>query len=172
MGELDRAIMSDDDVSEEKTKALAEKQKAKGNAAFSKGDNKVALRHYSMAINLDPENAVYYSNRSAAHAGLADWNSCLEDSHKTIELRPEWFKGYTRLAFGFSGLKMWKCAEEQYQKAAAFADAPASVTASLEKATENASKSSASIEEEKAWLVAQQAEENKRKMAEAGCSVM
>merc|ERR1711937_673385 len=120
MGELDRAIMSDDDVSEEKTKALAEKQKAKGNAAFSKGDNKVALRHYSMAINLDPENAVYYSNRSAAHAGLADWNSCLEDSHKTIELRPEWFKGYTRLAFGFSGLKMYKCAEEQYEKAASF----------------------------------------------------
>ena len=99
-----------------------------------------------MAINLDPSNAVYYSNRSACHAGLSDWSSCLEDSNKTIEVRPEWFKGYTRLAFGFSGLKMWKCAEEQYQKAAAFADAPASVHASLEKATDNASKSAASIE--------------------------
>lgn len=67
---------------------------------------------------------------------------------------------------------MWKCAEEQYQKAAAFADAPASVHASLEKATENASKSAASIEEEKQWLENQQSEDNKRKMAEAGCCTM
>eukprot|EP00658_Telonema_sp_P-2_P022182 TRINITY_DN1885_c0_g1_i5.p1 TRINITY_DN1885_c0_g1~~TRINITY_DN1885_c0_g1_i5.p1 ORF type:complete len:152 (-),score=61.05 TRINITY_DN1885_c0_g1_i5:113-568(-) len=72
----------------EKTKALAEAQKAKGNAAFAKGDNKTALRHYTMAINLAPENAVYYSNRSAAHAGMGSWSLCLEDSHKTIELRP------------------------------------------------------------------------------------
>ena len=139
-----------------------------------------------MAINLDPENAVYYSNRSAAHAGLGDWTSCLEDSNKTIELRPEWFKGYTRLAFGFSGLKMYKSAEEQYQKAAGFDDAPESVHTSLARATELAGKSNASIEvrpvvgmrgvsggqDEKKWLMDQQAEENKRKMAEAGCAVM
>ena len=99
-----------------------------------------------MAINLDPLNAVYYSNRSACHAGLSDWSSCLQDSNKTIQLRPEWFKGYTRLAAAFSGLQKWKCAEEQYRKAAAFADAPASVHAALEKATENASESAASIE--------------------------
>eukprot|EP00658_Telonema_sp_P-2_P022180 TRINITY_DN1885_c0_g1_i2.p1 TRINITY_DN1885_c0_g1~~TRINITY_DN1885_c0_g1_i2.p1 ORF type:complete len:159 (-),score=49.39 TRINITY_DN1885_c0_g1_i2:50-526(-) len=80
--------MSDDEVDVEKTKALAEAQKAKGNAAFAKGDNKTALRHYTMAINLAPENAVYYSNRSAAHAGMGSWSLCLEDSHKTIELRP------------------------------------------------------------------------------------
>merc|ERR1711934_967096 len=164
--------MSDDDIPEEKTKAMAEAQKAKGNAAFSKGDNKVALRHYTMAINLDPENAVYYSNRSAAHAGLADWSSCLEDSHKAIELRPDWFKGYTRLAFGFSGLKLFKCALEQYERACEFEDAPASVHQSLTNARESAAKSGASIEDEKNWLTEQQSAENKRKMAEAGCSVM
>merc|ERR1712153_212397 len=101
---------SDDDVPdmpEEKTKAMAEGQKAKGNAAFGKGDNKTALRHYTMAINLDPSNAVYYSNRSACHAGLSDWSSCLEDSNKTIEVRPEWFKGYARLAYR-TGAAAWK----------------------------------------------------------------
>eukprot|EP00656_Telonema_subtile_P045771 TRINITY_DN5201_c0_g1_i1.p1 TRINITY_DN5201_c0_g1~~TRINITY_DN5201_c0_g1_i1.p1 ORF type:complete len:182 (+),score=71.87 TRINITY_DN5201_c0_g1_i1:125-670(+) len=164
--------MSDDEVSDEKTKLFAEAQKAKGNAAFAKGDNKVALRHYTMAINLDPTNAVYYSNRSAAHAGSNDWSACLEDSHKTLELRPEWFKGYTRLAFGFSGLKMYKCALEQYELAAAFEDAPQSVHESLAKAAETAAKTSSTIEEEKQWLIDQQAEHNKRKMAEAGCSVM
>merc|ERR1712166_1698450 len=82
MGERSISTMSasDDDVPdmpEEATKAMAEGQKAKGNAAFGKGDNKAALRHYTMAINLDPSNAVYYSNRSACHlayrTGAAAW---------------------------------------------------------------------------------------------------
>eukprot|EP00658_Telonema_sp_P-2_P022181 TRINITY_DN1885_c0_g1_i3.p2 TRINITY_DN1885_c0_g1~~TRINITY_DN1885_c0_g1_i3.p2 ORF type:complete len:104 (-),score=34.05 TRINITY_DN1885_c0_g1_i3:292-603(-) len=103
---------------------------------------------------------------------MGSWSLCLEDSHKTIELRPEWFKGYTRLAFGFSGLKMYACAQEQYEKAAAFEDAPQSVHDSLAKASDTASKSGATLEEERNWLMEQQAAENKQKMAEAGCSVM
>merc|ERR1711981_636086 len=101
-----------------------------------------------MAINLDPTNAVYFSNRSACQANLGNWSACLEDSNKTIELRPEWFKGYTRLAFAFTALKMIKNAEKQYQIAAAFDDAPQSVHDSLAKCSEQAASSNSTIGEE------------------------
>jgi tetratricopeptide (TPR) repeat protein len=42
---------------------LAEDAKRLGNEAFAKQAFDEAIAHYSEAIRLDPENAVYYSNR-------------------------------------------------------------------------------------------------------------
>ena len=44
--------------------------KAKGNAFFSKGKFEEAVDAFSDCIAVDPASAVFYSNRSAAHAKL------------------------------------------------------------------------------------------------------
>lgn len=50
-----------------------------------------------MAIDLDPDNAVLYSNRSAAYLASGDaMSKALADSVKCIDLRPDWGKGYSR----------------------------------------------------------------------------
>jgi Flp pilus assembly protein TadD len=45
-----------------------EQAKAEGNTAFSNGDAVTAVQKFTEALSHAPENAVLYSNRSAAHA--------------------------------------------------------------------------------------------------------
>jgi stress-induced-phosphoprotein 1 len=35
---------------------------------------------------------VYYSNRSAAHAALEQWEEAAKDARKAVQLRPNWAK--------------------------------------------------------------------------------
>ena len=66
--------------------------KSKGNAAFQSGDYDLAISHFSEAIKLDPNNAVFYSNRSMCHATKGDFESALTDGNKCVELKPSWPK--------------------------------------------------------------------------------
>ena len=86
----------------EKAKAKAEKAKDEGNDCYKTGDYKTALRHYSLSVNLVPGSHVYRSNRSAAHCSLGNYQQALEDAQKTIELKSDWGKGYSRAAMAFS----------------------------------------------------------------------
>lgn len=45
---------------------------------------------------MDPTNHVLYSNRCGAYASLKDYDKALEDANKTIEVKPDWSKGYSR----------------------------------------------------------------------------
>ena len=75
-----------------------------------------------MAINMDPEDGVYYSNRSAAYCGVGDYKAALKDAKKCSELKPEWPKGYAREGFAFKGLRCFNLAIESYEKAREFED--------------------------------------------------
>ena len=66
--------------------------KTKGNAALKAGNVDEAISFYSDAIELDPENHVLYSNRSAAYANSKKYYQALKDAEKTIELKPDWVK--------------------------------------------------------------------------------
>ena len=70
---------------------MSEAKKEEGNTLFSKAC-------YSQAIILCPENAALYSNRAACHIALKDSGSGLEDASKSIELDPNYAKGYFRAA--------------------------------------------------------------------------
>ncbi|CRK35980.1 hypothetical protein BN1723_020364, partial [Verticillium longisporum] len=48
------------------------------------------------AIAIDPTNHILYSNRSAAYASKKDWDHALEDAEKTVEIKPDWAKGWGR----------------------------------------------------------------------------
>ncbi|XP_046473704.1 stress-induced-phosphoprotein 1 [Neodiprion pinetum] len=76
----------------EKVSAL----KDKGNAALQEGKYDEAVKYYTEAIALDGSNHVLYSNRSAAYAKAEKYEQALEDAAKTVELKPDWVKGYSR----------------------------------------------------------------------------
>eukprot|EP00899_Mesostigma_viride_P025190 jgi/Mesvir1/5856/Mv00646-RA.1 len=73
-----------------------EEAKAKGNAAFSAGEFEEAVKHFTEAISHAPENHVLYSNRSAAYCSLKKFTAALDDANKTVQLKPDWPKGYGR----------------------------------------------------------------------------
>ena len=48
-------------------KAAAEELKIKGNEAFKKNKFDEAVKHYTAAIDINPDDETYYSNRSGAY---------------------------------------------------------------------------------------------------------
>lgn len=47
---------------------------------------------------MDPENHIYYSNRSAAYLKVGDWARAFQDAEKCLALDPNFVKGYGRKA--------------------------------------------------------------------------
>eukprot|EP01061_Rhynchopus_euleeides_P000468 TRINITY_DN1032_c0_g5_i1.p1 TRINITY_DN1032_c0_g5~~TRINITY_DN1032_c0_g5_i1.p1 ORF type:complete len:183 (+),score=31.11 TRINITY_DN1032_c0_g5_i1:185-733(+) len=156
----------------DKAKAKAEKAKADGNAAFKNNDLGVALRHYALAVNLDPANHVYRSNRSATYSGLGQFKEALDDAQKTIELKPDWGKGYSRAGLAFRGLRYFHFAAESYQRAITLGEDTTANRSSLEEAKTLALESGFSKDDETRVLAEQQDAEKQAKMAEMGCCVM
>lgn len=70
--------------------------KEKGNVALQEGKFDEAITFYTQAIALDSSNHVLYSNRSAAYAKCGKYQLALEDAEKTVSLKPDWGKGYSR----------------------------------------------------------------------------
>ena len=66
--------------------------KNKGNTALKAGKIQEAISHYTEAIELDPENHVFYSNRSAAYIQAKKFHEALDDAEKAIELKPDFAK--------------------------------------------------------------------------------
>ncbi len=71
---------------------MAVQEKDKGNVEFQKGNYKQAIAHYSTAIDLDPKNAVFYSNRSASYYMLEEFEKAVLDADTGIKVNPEWPK--------------------------------------------------------------------------------
>ncbi|EGG20921.1 tetratricopeptide-like helical domain-containing protein [Cavenderia fasciculata] len=72
--------------------------KNKGNAAFSAKNYEEAVKYFTEAIALQPNEHTFYSNRSACYSALDQYALALEDGRKTIQLKPDWSKGYLREA--------------------------------------------------------------------------
>lgn len=77
-------------------KARAREFKASGNKAMAHGSFSKAVRQYGRALELDPGNAVLYSNRSATHFNLRQFAESLEDAESALLCDESWWKAYKR----------------------------------------------------------------------------
>ncbi|KAG2440135.1 hypothetical protein HXX76_004248 [Chlamydomonas incerta] len=84
--------------------AAAEALKAEGNKHFGSGDFKNAADAYRRAIDICPENAVLWSNLSAAYVNLKQWAEALQAADACLNLDPDFIKAFGRKAAAQSGL--------------------------------------------------------------------
>lgn len=98
------------------TMANAEEHKAAGNEHFKSGRYDEAVASFTLAIEADGTNHVYYSNRSAAHAAAERWTEALADAEKTTEMKPDWAKGYARKGAALFGMRELERAKEAYEE--------------------------------------------------------
>ena len=75
---------------------MAEALKTQGNQYFAAKKYKEAIVAYSAAIEIDDANAIYYSNRSAAHFGAGDFEAALQDADKSLKIDETFAKGFIR----------------------------------------------------------------------------
>lgn len=65
---------------------MATALKDEGNKAFQAKDYDKAIELFSKAIDIEPENFVLWSNRSAAKAAKKRYDAALEDAEKVFSL--------------------------------------------------------------------------------------
>lgn len=87
------------------SKQAAEKFKAQGNACFKNKDYRGAIGFYGQAIDKDPTNHTFYSNRSACYMALDDYENAAEDGRSCIQANKNFIKGYFRLATALEKLE-------------------------------------------------------------------
>jgi small glutamine-rich tetratricopeptide repeat-containing protein alpha len=56
-----------------------------------------AIQSYTKAIELSPNNPIYYGNRAAAYSHLGQHVKAIEDCKRAIALDPKYAKAYSRL---------------------------------------------------------------------------
>ncbi|KAJ7188625.1 thioredoxin-domain-containing protein [Mycena filopes] len=79
--------------------ADAEAAKIAGNALYKEGKYPEAIEKYTAAIELAPNSAALYGNRSIAYLKSTppDLDLALADAQKATEVEPKWGKGFARL---------------------------------------------------------------------------
>ena len=95
----------------------AEAFKNTGNSHLAAKRAAEAAEAYTHAIELDPENFVYFSNRAAAFTMQGEYEAALEDCRAAVSLNPEYAKGYGRMGAAYMGLGNPIAAIEAYEKA-------------------------------------------------------
>ncbi|KAI9226041.1 MAG: heat shock protein STI-like protein [Piptocephalis tieghemiana] len=96
--------------------STADELKAQGNKAFSAGQFDEAVSLFTKAIEVDPTNHVFYSNRSASYASLRKYNEALEDANKVISMKPDWPKGYSRKGAALLGQSKYEDAIKTFNE--------------------------------------------------------
>jgi stress-induced-phosphoprotein 1 len=96
--------------------SMASEWKAKGNAALSAGNAQEAVACYTKAIELDPSDHVFYSNRSAAYLSMDDAAHALEDAEACIKTKADWAKGHARKGAALHALKRYDEAVAAYDE--------------------------------------------------------
>eukprot|EP01102_Stenamoeba_stenopodia_P014599 TRINITY_DN4871_c0_g1_i1.p1 TRINITY_DN4871_c0_g1~~TRINITY_DN4871_c0_g1_i1.p1 ORF type:complete len:457 (+),score=123.42 TRINITY_DN4871_c0_g1_i1:36-1373(+) len=110
-GFLSKAQQSKQDVTEQ-----AEKLKNEGNTLLPTNPTK-ACELYTKAIELNPNNAIYYCNRAAALCKLGKYEEAVKDGLMSQQKDPNYSKAWGRLGFAYLALNKLEEAEKNYLQA-------------------------------------------------------
>jgi len=98
-------------------KSKADSFKIEGNGYMKNGAFDEAIASYNKAIEIDPNNAVYFCNRAAAQTGKLAFDRALTDCSKALEIDPNYSKAYSRMGLTYSKMESYQMAVECYKKA-------------------------------------------------------
>lgn len=118
---------------EEKLK-YAEQHKVEGNQHLANKDYLKAIESYTRAVELNPENAIYYSNRAAVHSHMNNHQLAIDDCLVAIQKNPSYSKPYGRLGLSYFSLGKYQEAVEYYRKALLLEPGSETLKASLDAA--------------------------------------
>lgn len=90
--------------------------KAEADQYFRKGQYDSAIREYTRALSLDPENATLLSNRSAAHLKHQERSKALHDAQACVKIGTMGLKGISRLAAALQALGRYEAALVEWKK--------------------------------------------------------
>jgi tetratricopeptide (TPR) repeat protein len=107
------------------------KNRAKGSLTTKSYPEAVAL--YSKAIELRPDDAILYANRSMCQLNMSKTSEALNDAEKAIEFDPSYVKGYFRKGMALVGLKKYSSARDALRKGLDLAPGDKSFTLQLDK---------------------------------------
>jgi len=90
--------------------------KNQGNQFFAKKEYAKAIELYSKAVEVEPSNHIYYSNRCAAYAGMGNFEAAKADGERCVATNPGFVKGYFRLASALKELGDFVNAEKTIKR--------------------------------------------------------
>jgi len=111
------------DVDLTPNQAQALKEKDLGNQAYKKKDFATAITHYDKAIELDPNNITFLSNKAAVYYEQKEYQKCIETCNKAVDVGREnradfklIAKALTRIGNAYKALKDFPSAKTFYEK--------------------------------------------------------
>ncbi|MDE0634614.1 MAG: tetratricopeptide repeat protein [Candidatus Poribacteria bacterium] len=105
-------------TSEQKLRAESEFQH--GNTLLILEQLDMAIRAYSLSIELDPNHATAYNNRGAAYGIKGEYDKAIRDCAKAIELKPDSVDAYNNRGAAYSNRGEHDKAIRDYNKALEF----------------------------------------------------
>ncbi|XP_077317223.1 serine/threonine-protein phosphatase 5 [Lithobates pipiens] len=93
----------------------AEELKERANEYFRVKDYDRAVQYYTEAITINPNNAIYYGNRSLAYLRTECYGYALADASRAIQIDGKYIKGYYRRAASNMALGKLKAALKDYE---------------------------------------------------------
>ncbi|MFM2377090.1 MAG: hypothetical protein RLZZ165_2187 [Bacteroidota bacterium] len=98
--------------------SVPEQERARGIIAYWEiKDFPAAILAYTHAIDLRPDYAEAYCNRSLAHHGLQQYDLAVDDSTKAIQLKPDFAEAFYNRGSIYQNLKRYDLALEDFTKA-------------------------------------------------------
>lgn len=125
---------------------MEEQYKAQGNEKFAAGDYRGAVDLFSKAIELDSKSHILFSNRSACYASLREYSSALEDAERSISLRSDWAKAYSRKGAALQGLGRLSEALDSFRKGLSLDPESAALRAAIQSCEEEVSRQERSFQ--------------------------
>lgn len=95
----------------------ADQLKDEGNNHMKEENYAAAVACYTQAIELDPNNAVFYCNRAAAQSKLSHYTDAIKDCEKAIAIDSKYSKAYGRMGLALTAMNKFEEAVTSYQKA-------------------------------------------------------
>ena len=101
--------------SDETIKKKADALKGQGNAAMQQKDYDKAIDFYTQALELQPLNPIYLSNRAAAYSGSMRHQEAKSDAEMAVAADPKFAKAWSRLGLAKFALGDAKGSMEAYR---------------------------------------------------------